>query len=644
MSSVLRRVEHRQTASLAREEARLVAPWAALAVALLVMRGWIIWLAEKAVPEGVGALKWAPLLHSEDLLVVAASFTAAWTAHSRCRRPGGRRALRLLCWVLASVGTLYAAVNVEVFRYLRSPLTYRLWRLSDNLKGVQASVEAALEPERALALWIIPAAALATALAVLLVGSRAGQLRRFAPRIGVAVLLWAGSGLVVLLAVGLDHELYANPHVELFRSWLTEQDPFVAGTYAAADLDEFDPATRLDPPSCSTTPGSWSGKNVLLLVLESVGAKYMSLYSPEYMTTPHLCRLAEQYGLVFDRYYAHAPSTSAAIASMFCSVLPRHGWRAIPGKYPKLSIASIADVVRTAGYRTGFLHSGDLSFDDEGEFLRNHGFQDTWDFRTLRAHRFANRSRPALRGGRGQVPDASLLTAAEHWIDQNRHQPFFLVLWTIQTHHPYVTDRRERLAQDRDLNRYLLALKDADRLLLDLWNLLDSKGLLDNTVLVITADHGEAFWQHGHIAHGQTLFEEEIRIPLVFLSRSIEQPGRVGGTYRQIDLAPTLAALLGSPLVPEWQGKPICPCHPEERPVYLFTCYNHYLFGVLHKNRKYIYDATTGRRLTFDLDHDPHERIPSTASTPFATTAHRKLAAWLHFQNPFLDAHAAPMR
>lgn len=631
----------RREPTIAQEEARLVAAWAAFGAALVGMRTWILALAHKATPEGLQGWQWAPLLYAEDLLVVAVSALVTLLVHRHIRSRRTRRCLRLACWAASAFGTAYAAINVEIFRYLRSPLTYRLWRLSDNLKGVRASVDAALDLERVSSLCILLLASVLTSVLVLLRWPGLVRAQR-----------WISSGLaavaatcilacsVVLQAAAIDRELYANPHIEFLRSWLREGDPFVSGSFEPEDLASFDPASR-SIQACASSRGLWKGKNVILIVLESVGARYMPIYNPTVGTTSELSRLAAQHGVVVERFYAHAPSTSAAMAAMFCSLLPRHGWRAIPGKYPAIGVLGLGDQLSQNGYRTGIIHSGDLSFDGENHFLQNHGFQEVWDYRDLLE--FAGRVRTG-RGGNGQVSDRALLEATSIWLDRN-HPPFFLTLWTIETHHPYLVDDAERLSDEDSLQRYLTAIQHADKLIGRLWRELDRRHLLDNTVVIVTADHGEAFWQHGHIAHGQTLFEEEIRIPLVFLSTDIPEPTRLRGIYRQIDLAPTLTGLLGLEPAPEWQGTAMCFCHPRKLPVYLFTCYNHYLFGVLQGHHKYVYDATTGRAALYDLSQDPREqRAIAPGSIPFAREAHRKLAAWLRFQNDFLEAHVPPAR
>ena len=85
-----------------------------------------------------------------------------------------------------------------------------------------------------------------------------------------------------------------------------------------------------------------------------------------------------------------------------------------------------------------------------------------------------------------------------------------------------------------------------------------AEGHYDNTVIIITSDHGEEFFEHGGWWHGTTLFEEQIHVPLIIKLPNQEQAGeRIPWQVRVIDIAPTVATLAGAPLPPMWQGEPL---------------------------------------------------------------------------------------
>jgi hypothetical protein len=104
--------------------------------------------------------------------------------------------------------------------------------------------------------------------------------------------------------------------------------------------------------------------------------------------------------------------------------------------------------------------------------------------------------------------------------------------------------RDEITAMDKDMGLFFQWMKD--------------NGVYDNTVIVITADHGEEFFEHGGWWHGTSLFEEQIHVPLILKLPAQKHAGeRVPWQVRVIDIAPTLAELAGAPVSGKWQGEPL---------------------------------------------------------------------------------------
>src|SRR5439155_16484977 len=123
---------------------------------------------------------------------------------------------------------------------------------------------------------------------------------------------------------------------------------------------------------------------------------------------------------------------------------PWHGWRSIPRRAPELRVTGLGNVLEQQGYRTAMLHTGDMKFDNEKWFLQKHGFaevHDIWSLDTLVKDDGLDAGVPPQTPGTPlHLPDQLLLPAALHWIDTDRTRPFFLALWTIQTHHPYFAE------------------------------------------------------------------------------------------------------------------------------------------------------------------------------------------------------------
>jgi hypothetical protein len=143
---------------------------------------------------------------------------------------------------------------------------------------------------------------------------------------------------------------------------------------------------------------------------------------------------------------------------------------------------------------------------------------------------------------------------------------------------------------------------------------LESRGLLEKTIVVVSADHGEEFWDHGRFFHGQSLHDELLHVPLV-----VRLPGaRAAGTVverpvRSIDVAPSLLDWMGLPIPPSFEGLPLAGvlARPEDPPADLVATATMGQFptryGIRRPDAKLVDTVDDGRRTLWDLRRDPHE-------------------------------------
>ncbi len=626
---------------------RLTAGWIALGVILVAARFSVLHLAESLLNNGDRITAWLPLAIYQDLcfLIVLACITEL--ALRATRRPVVRGLIRTTAWVTCLTAAWYAVVSVEIFRFLSTPLTFRLIAMSDNLRGIHNSMESALTQSRLVAVLSAPLAVVALAVVTTRFASPwVKRVRRCSsqPIWRITIAVYLAAACAILRIAEIDSTALANPHAAMLFSFCDREDPFELGNAHESDLADFRPARLPEQPATSPFHGLTSNCNVLLVVLESVGAQALSHYGAEYDCSPELTRLAE-FGVTFDRLYASQPYTSNAMAGIFCSIYPWHGWRSLPRRAPDLRVRGLGQVLQETGYRTALLHTGDMQFDNEKDFLLQHGFSavhDVWTLKTLLSDPDnAAETVEAKSESQRHLPDALLLPAALRWIDADRTRPFFLTLWTIQTHHPYYADSSLNSPDsgDPEQDRYFNAVRVADRLLGDVVRGLEVRNLAENTLVVVVGDHGELFSRRGHRGHSKTVSEGELRVPLVLISpRLKQQPRRHDVLGQQIDIAPTLLELLGLTAPLEWQGRSLFAAERTNR-VYFFTAFHHYLFGVIENHQKYVFNASTGKSQMFDLVHDPDERrdLRGVSVTDFdASELHRRLASWVQFQNQYL--------
>jgi arylsulfatase A-like enzyme len=328
--------------------------------------------------------------------------------------------------------------------------------------------------------------------------------------------------------------------------------------------------------------------NVLLIVLDTVRADALSLYGYARDTSPNLARLARR-GVRFDRARATAPWTLPAHASIFTGRWPHEldvdSHRPLDGRYRTLAEALGAMGYVTAGFvanplfchadyglARGFLHYEDIpvSFLEVirapllGErvvkaidFARYRLFEWIGEERLVRV--LGDDARDSYWRTRERKNAARINRDALNWISaQEPGRPFFVFLNYFDTHDPYVPPRgaggrfgripsspEERAVirlwtspeSDHNQPRALIEMaRDCyddciaylDDQLGRLFDELEARGIFENTVVVITADHGEHFGEHaGLLGHRQSVYSQEIRVPLVVTGPRRVPPQRV---------------------------------------------------------------------------------------------------------------------
>jgi methionine-R-sulfoxide reductase len=527
----------------------------------------------------------------------------------------------------------FAVASVQIFGFLRSPLTYALLYLADDFGNMRSSLGAFVTLPLAAAFIVLP---LAWALL-----TRAG-LRRPAlgVRASVAVLglaaAWAVAGHELYLGRWHDrddHLIAKSPHWSLLSSYATEALGLASAdrfeqNYPKQYLSDFEPPRGTPPPSRFF--GLKRPRNVILVVLESTGAKYLTVQGSRYATTPNLMQEAK-HAIVFDAFYCHAGLTANSVAATTLSLYPYMTWREYTVEYPRMPGQSLADVLHGQGYRTAFIHSGDLLFVNQRAFLTGRGYDQLWDWRDLGTPLFTSWA----------THDAALFDGVLRWLDrdQERKQPFFAEVWTHMSHHPYepmpdvplIDFFGDKLPpDDYDLGRYLNTVHFVDAQLGRLFAGLRERGLADDTLVVITGDHGEAFGDpHAAWGHGSRVYDECVRVPMLVWSPRLiphgERSAVVGG---HVDINPTIADLVGVAPSASWRGRSLFDARRQDR-AYFYAANDDYLLGVREGRFKYIYNATLGRGELYDMLVDPDELHNVAAQHPeLCKTLRQRLAAW----------------
>jgi arylsulfatase A-like enzyme len=280
--------------------------------------------------------------------------------------------------------------------------------------------------------------------------------------------------------------------------------------------------------------------NVVLLTLDCVRADHLGCYGYLGTETPHLNALANQ-GVLFEQAVTHAPNTWVAHASIFTGCNPyRHGLRS---PYQRLgrNVQTLAERLAHRGKRTaGF--PGNTLVGRATELDRGFQYFDEDRFDSIvRVQNIAWR--------RNWV---ATLERARQWIIQTR-EPFFLWLHYIDTHHLPEIDLPEYYRQNYspDHQYYDGKISYMDEVCVGACkNILDSEGLTDRTLIVILADHGEELTGTDVPIHDNSLRDEVIKIPLIFIWPGLPSSRRrITEQTRGIDVLPTVLDIMG--ILPE---------------------------------------------------------------------------------------------
>jgi arylsulfatase A-like enzyme len=558
------------------------------------------------------------------------------------RRPRLTRLAVGALLVTAALAALYAVASVVMFGIFGGFLTYSLLTLVGDVRMLRSSVALHLTPGVAAGLALLPLGYVAA----VLVSGRLRVSRSSAIRVRLATLAllvaWVAAGQYVYArewTTRQDRRIAENAHWVLASSFVRSSSREVVsldGRFEDADLGDFaPPEPRATPDRVRRARLSTRSRrtpaappNVILVVLESVAARWTSLGNARYQTTPTLGAEAGN-ALVYDNFYAHIGRSSNSLAAMLLSTYPKLDFADVTQAYPRLGGTSLASAFRDRGYRTVFVTSSDLRWANWDTFIGTRGFERVRDYRDLTC------GDPVSSWG---VEDRCMVDDLVRQIRESRDAPFFLMAWSQQTHHPYepspgaplLTLGREPVPYPYDLDRYLNVLHETDAQLARLFAAVREAGLADNTLIVITGDHGQAFgYPHKSYMQGRTVYEEDVNVPLMLWF-----PGRFRTAVRSsaigshVDLAPTIAEVAGLTPAADWRGRSLLDATRPPR-AYFYVAEDHFRLGVREGAWKYIYDLREGTEELYRLDLDPTEQKNVAASERARCARLRqRLAAW----------------
>lgn len=310
--------------------------------------------------------------------------------------------------------------------------------------------------------------------------------------------------------------------------------------------------------------------NVIIWLTDNTRADKVRTFNPKARAeTPVLDGLARR-GALFMNAYAQGNESRLSHASLWTSMYPVvHGMisgeAVLPSKW-----VTMAEAVKPTGLAT-------LGLSANGYINKRWGFGDGWD--AYKNH---------LHEGGGLMAE-HLVAGALKMLEKRWDKPFFMYIGSIDAHvswkahepwlskydgeHGEYTGKYKKALYDPELDliaagkvklsdrdkQRVVALYDADISYNDqqlgvLLAELEKRGHKDDTMIIVTSDHGEEFWEHGKIGHGQSSREELTHIPLLISYPGVFAPAVIDEPVELMDVMPTVVEALGLAQPPEWQG------------------------------------------------------------------------------------------
>lgn len=214
----------------------------------------------------------------------------------------------------------------------------------------------------------------------------------------------------------------------------------------------------------------------------------------------------------------------------------------------------MAESFKKAGYDTSAFVA---SYVLDSKWGLNQGFDTYFDRFDLSKYKTISLGNVQRRGD--EVIDETLA-----WLDQHKAGPFFSWIHLYDPHTPYEPPPP---FDTRYSNRpYVGEIAYTDSQLARLWLYLESQGLVENTVLVFTSDHGESLGEHQESTHGFFIYQEGIHVPLIIVTPVEKYRGHTNGSVvTLVDIMPTVLEMAGLPLPDQLQGRSLLPLMTGEK-------------------------------------------------------------------------------
>jgi arylsulfatase A-like enzyme len=402
--------------------------------------------------------------------------------------------------------------------------------------------------------------------------------------------------------------------------------------------------------------------NVVLVVIDALRADHLGCYGYPLPTSPFIDKLAKN-GAIFLNTLAQWPTSTPSHASLLTSTYP-HTHECFPnGAFLRGQFITIAEILKKYGYSTAaFIRNPLIS--------RLNNFDQGFNsFYSHKSHYFKNMTFKYILHNINLVkildrvlnPNRNYITMFSlDWLEENRAEKFFLFLQYFAPHSPYkshagfeflgnnykvenklVDEERKEEFSAKQIKEYL-SFYDSEIGYVDseinkIVKKLEELDILDNTLIIITADHGENLNSHKPYFRHADLYDSSIKIPLIFYFSEYLMPIEISGCVESIDVVPTILEFLEIPSIKQFQGKSLFPYMTGSEPEPPLVGYSEEIDPVIRRvcsrtsEWKFILEFQKDEiyEELYNVKNDPAERQAISDNPKMSEIQREQLVQWI---------------
>ena len=410
--------------------------------------------------------------------------------------------------------------------------------------------------------------------------------------------------ILVVLVVPRSYVPESSPLIDNIFYFLKVSEP----KFDVANMSQFD---DLNQDKVLDIKLNIEKPNVIFIMLESISAEHMPVHGYKRNITPNIDKFAEK-SIIFDKAYGSSAHSDYAQTSFLSSrYMLVNPLRNTFEEYPR---SFIWDILKNENYTTAYLSSQN----DNWASMRDYYNLETLD--VYEDSTFDDRYDYGSGNARKDYDEFTIQRSVEFVNETNNS--FFLYVNLQASHYPYVYPENNSVFEPSEpsagtsyftipesdynasVNDYDNSIYYVDKQVGILLDYLEDAGLFENSIIVISADHGEILERrHKNLRHGYGVYDEEVNVPLMVYIPG-EEPHVITERVRELDVVPTVLDILDLPLSEEFQGKPM----QYNQDIFLMTQNQNFRVGLIKNDVKYVINGHSFETEIYNLSEDEFEQ------------------------------------